>query len=139
MVMVLVASGSLSKCGVMVSATVPSSLTLEATATASVAARIGASETGVTLTVMVWTAESAVAAVLLVACACTFIEMLARSLSGACSVRPARSEERRVGKECRSRWSPYHQKKKKTKTSMDCVDHGEHKHKALLEEFTDSI
>src|SRR3712207_683105 len=25
---------------------------------------------------------------------------------------PARSEERRVGKECRSRWSPYHQKKK---------------------------
>src|SRR6266446_7836825 len=25
-----------------------------------------------------------------------------------------RSEERRVGKECRSRWSPYHKKKKKT-------------------------
>src|SRR2546430_13723245 len=25
-----------------------------------------------------------------------------------------RSEERRVGKECRSRWSPYHLKKKKT-------------------------
>src|SRR5438876_11390622 len=25
----------------------------------------------------------------------------------------ARSEERRVGKECRSRWSPYHEKKKK--------------------------
>src|SRR5438105_15901916 len=25
---------------------------------------------------------------------------------------PLRSEERRVGKECRSRWSPYHQKKK---------------------------
>src|SRR5436309_11094528 len=24
-----------------------------------------------------------------------------------------RSEERRVGKECRSRWSPYHRKKKK--------------------------
>src|SRR3712207_8567077 len=23
-------------------------------------------------------------------------------------VRPVRSEERRVGKECRSRWSPYH-------------------------------
>ena len=23
-------------------------------------------------------------------------------------VRPGRSEERRVGKECRSRWSPYH-------------------------------
>src|SRR5689334_24772812 len=27
--------------------------------------------------------------------------------------RAARSEERRVGKECRSRWSPYHEKKKK--------------------------
>src|SRR5688572_33099386 len=26
--------------------------------------------------------------------------------------RTARSEERRVGKECRSRWSPYHEKKK---------------------------
>src|SRR5689334_25210697 len=28
------------------------------------------------------------------------------------SSRTRRSEERRVGKECRSRWSPYHQKKK---------------------------
>src|SRR3989449_9107351 len=28
--------------------------------------------------------------------------------------RVARSEERRVGKECRSRWSPYHYKKKHT-------------------------
>src|SRR5689334_23687091 len=27
--------------------------------------------------------------------------------------RTDRSEERRVGKECRSRWSPYHEKKKK--------------------------
>src|SRR6266702_7889015 len=27
------------------------------------------------------------------------------------------SEERRVGKECRSRWSPYHLKKKKKETS----------------------
>src|SRR5688572_32930393 len=26
---------------------------------------------------------------------------------------PERSEERRVGKECRSRWAPYHEKKKK--------------------------
>ena len=26
-----------------------------------------------------------------------------------------RSEERRVGKECRSRWSPHHYKKKKNK------------------------
>ena len=25
-----------------------------------------------------------------------------------CSLREDRSEERRVGKECRSRWSPYH-------------------------------
>src|SRR3546814_13858728 len=35
------------------------------------------------------------------------------------SIRRSRSEERRVGKECvstcRSRWSPYHYKKKKTK------------------------
>src|SRR6202049_5223634 len=30
----------------------------------------------------------------------------------------ARSEERRVGKECRSRWSPYHSKKKKTGVSV---------------------
>src|SRR5690348_18272136 len=27
----------------------------------------------------------------------------------------ARSEERRVGKECRSRWSPYHEKKKRSR------------------------
>src|SRR5260370_789613 len=27
---------------------------------------------------------------------------------GVGALRPARSEERRVGKECRSRWSPYH-------------------------------
>src|SRR2546430_15101269 len=26
-------------------------------------------------------------------------------------IQPSRSEERRVGKECRSRWSPYHLKK----------------------------
>src|SRR2546427_12842991 len=30
----------------------------------------------------------------------------------------ARSEERRVGEECRSRWSPYHLKKKKKKTAV---------------------
>src|SRR6266487_4420993 len=29
-----------------------------------------------------------------------------------------RSEERRVGKECRSRWSPYHEKKKKDPTGV---------------------
>src|SRR3712207_9304768 len=29
----------------------------------------------------------------------------------------SRSEERRVGKECRSRWSPYHYKKKSSRTT----------------------
>src|SRR5688572_32809809 len=29
-----------------------------------------------------------------------------------------RSEERRVGKECRSRWSPYHEKKKKRREQL---------------------
>src|SRR5437762_14386810 len=33
------------------------------------------------------------------------------------SCRRRRSEERRVGKECRSRWSPYHLKKKKKSIS----------------------
>src|SRR5689334_25370792 len=31
----------------------------------------------------------------------------------AVDLHPRRSEERRVGKECRSRWSPHHEKKKK--------------------------
>src|SRR6267154_4294397 len=31
---------------------------------------------------------------------------------------PRRSEERRVGKECRSRWSPYHEKKKMKREEM---------------------
>src|SRR5438132_14355970 len=41
---------------------------------------------------------------------------------GGCRCGPAvapcrsRSEERRVGKECRSRWSPYHEKKKGRRT-----------------------
>src|SRR2546422_10027408 len=35
------------------------------------------------------------------------IEIAARSIGGRCS-QTLRSEERRVGKECRSRWSPYH-------------------------------
>ena len=30
------------------------------------------------------------------------------AVSSKSSVSPKRSEERRVGKECRSRWSPYH-------------------------------
>ena len=33
-------------------------------------------------------------------------------------VATGRSEERRVGKECRSRWSPYHSKKKKKKNTQ---------------------
>src|SRR4051794_41851539 len=37
-----------------------------------------------------------------------------------------RSEERRVGKECRSRWSPYHEKKKdKRRTAGDPQRHEE--------------
>src|SRR6266849_6162977 len=34
----------------------------------------------------------------------------------------ARSEERRVGKECRSRWSPYHYKKKDRGSSVSMSD-----------------
>src|SRR5215813_9008556 len=34
----------------------------------------------------------------------------------AITVLPLRSEERRVGKECRSRWSPYHYNKKRGST-----------------------
>ena len=33
---------------------------------------------------------------------------LARALAAKMGLRLLRSEERRVGKECRSRWSPYH-------------------------------
>src|SRR5438309_9602015 len=36
-----------------------------------------------------------------------------------------RSEERRVGKECRSRWSPYHEKKKKDGTDEDKHTNGD--------------
>src|SRR5690554_8073726 len=32
-----------------------------------------------------------------------------------------RSEERRVGKECRSRWSPYHEKKKEEVEDCGCI------------------
>src|SRR2546427_12764877 len=35
--------------------------------------------------------------------------------------RRSRSEEGRVGKECRSRWSPYHLKKKSTYRRCPCV------------------
>ena len=43
-----------------------------------------------------------------------FTDTLGKAFSGIVDtvgqvvVRPERSEERRVGKECRSRWSPYH-------------------------------
>src|SRR3712207_9495887 len=37
-------------------------------------------------------------------------------------IRHPRSEERRVGKECRSRWSPYHQIKKVLDTGYTQVD-----------------
>ena len=40
--------------------------------------------------------------------AATFREALKRALAGEKKRAPSRSEERRVGKECRSRWSPYH-------------------------------
>ena len=36
-----------------------------------------------------------------------FVYAFARAM-GLCCQEPVRSEERRVGKECRSRWSPYH-------------------------------
>ena len=35
-------------------------------------------------------------------------DALKQAGSGVIEVRRIRSEERRVGKECRSRWSPYH-------------------------------
>src|SRR5690348_18506568 len=37
-----------------------------------------------------------------------------------------RSEERRVGKECRSRWSPYHYKKKRKKRTEGLEIHVAH-------------
>src|SRR2546422_5105785 len=36
------------------------------------------------------------------------LAFLAETLACCSARRPVRSEERRVGKECRSRWSPYH-------------------------------
>src|SRR4051794_41915492 len=40
-----------------------------------------------------------------------------------CALISGRSEERRVGKECRSRWSPYHlKKKKKSDTCGDVIN-----------------
>src|SRR5438445_13069322 len=40
----------------------------------------------------------------------------------------SRSEERRVGKECRSRWSPYHEKKKKNIKSYTATERDKSHH-----------
>src|SRR5438093_13096613 len=42
-----------------------------------------------------------------------------------------RSEERRVGKECRSRWAPYHEKKKKQKTKKEEGQKTYHSHQTV--------
>src|SRR5438128_11121780 len=47
----------------------------------------------------------------------SMVQLMAVFISMRCTLcghflQVARSEERRVGKECRSRWSPYHQKRK---------------------------
>jgi len=39
---------------------------------------------------------------------CLGSQLIARAAGGVVEPGPERSEERRVGKECRSRWSPYH-------------------------------
>ena len=36
------------------------------------------------------------------------VRKMTNQLTNQCKLVPSRSEERRVGKECRSRWSPYH-------------------------------
>src|SRR5437588_10730786 len=46
----------------------------------------------------------------------------ARGQTARDDLRPRRSEERRVGKECRSRWSPDHQKKKEEKQTSSITD-----------------
>src|SRR5688572_33426584 len=48
---------------------------------------------------------------------------LCRDAGQSAHQRGGRSEERRVGKECRSRWSPDHEKKKKKKQeAKECED-----------------
>src|SRR5437762_11813530 len=42
-----------------------------------------------------------------------------------------RSEERSVGKECRSRWSPYHEKKKKKK--LEIMTYNDIQSRAIVE------
>src|SRR5438034_11407515 len=48
-------------------------------------------------------------------------ELLHRFVPGLLTLR--RSEERRVGKECRSRWAPYHLKKKRRVYVAQLADH----------------
>src|SRR5438093_12337328 len=58
----------------------------------------------------------------LLAPASPWVRSLAARAAWSCSALPPtgrRSEERRVGKECRSRWSPEHQKKKGGKVRDD--------------------
>ena len=43
----------------------------------------------------------------------------------------SRSEERRVGKECRSRWSPYHEKKKEKVKRKKKIKNRIEKHRHL--------
>src|SRR5476649_2331551 len=43
-------------------------------------------------------------------------------------LRGVRSEERRVGKECRSRWSRYHQKKRRERTELGARQRRRQKH-----------
>src|SRR5256885_13224015 len=45
---------------------------------------------------------------------------LQQSVAGVAGIHLYRSEERRVGKECRCRWAPYHLKKKKS-THAHCL------------------
>src|SRR5689334_25028530 len=60
-----------------------------------------------------------------------------RKTSGPCTLNfleSRRSEERRVGKECRYRWSPYQQKKKKV---QDCIRRGESRQKWIVYPLAD--
>src|SRR5438309_8416018 len=47
-------------------------------------------------------------------------ELDRNSLLGVIAIQDERSEERRVGKECRSRWSTYHEKEKREKVERGC-------------------
>src|SRR6266542_5094927 len=62
-----------------------------------------------------------------------------RTRSRAGRRRRRRSEERRVGKECRSRWSPYQKKKKikqKAKSSVQQLSKGKRKITLVADNFT---